>query len=205
MFKYLKYCSAIFTISVAIFCAYTGENSMWHFFFGLSLVVIIGDAVLGYDTKTENYKYPIFLNLMMYLSLPLLIILIATMCYRINDQSLISFIGYTISIGLLLGAFAINIGHELTHRKNSKLDMFIGNWLQALCWDNAFAIELAIKSFSLGKVVRAPPIFTTSLLAHKTISESGWRILIFALFLADLLKLTILIIVSTSSIILSSI
>ena len=30
---------------------------------------------------------------------------------------------------------------NLTHRKNKKIDMFFGNWLQALCWDNAFAIE----------------------------------------------------------------
>ena len=41
----------------------------------------------------------------------------------------------------MLGSFAVNVGHELTHRKNKKIAMFFGNWLQALCWDNVFAIE----------------------------------------------------------------
>ena len=32
-------------------------------------------------------------------------------------------------------------GHELVHRKGNRLNLFIGNWLLALSWDCAFAIE----------------------------------------------------------------
>tara|TARA_B110000263_G_scaffold242413_1_gene247855 strand:- start:70 stop:942 length:873 start_codon:yes stop_codon:yes gene_type:complete len=78
---------------------------------------------------------------MLYVNLPLLIILIAVMINVINDQTIGSFIGYCLTIGFMLGSFGVNVGHELIHRKNKKLDMFIGNWIQALCWDNVFAIE----------------------------------------------------------------
>ena len=43
----------------------------------------------------------------------------------------------TLSIGIL-GTVP---GHELTHRKKNKFDMFIGNWLLAFSWDCTFAIE----------------------------------------------------------------
>jgi alkane 1-monooxygenase len=59
----------------------------------------------------------------------------------IDNQTIGSVIGYCLTIGFMLGSFAVNPGHELIHRKNKKLDMFIGNWLQALCWDNVFAVE----------------------------------------------------------------
>ena len=43
----------------------------------------------------------------------------------------------TLSIGIL-GTVP---GHESTHRKKNKFDMFIGNWLLAFSWDCTFAIE----------------------------------------------------------------
>ena len=44
-------------------------------------------------------------------------------------------------IGLFIGIMGTVAGHELTHRKKNKLDMFFGNWLLAISWDCAFAIE----------------------------------------------------------------
>ena len=35
----------------------------------------------------------------------------------------------------------ITAGHELTHRKKNKFDMFVGNWLLSFSWDCNFAIE----------------------------------------------------------------
>ena len=40
-----------------------------------------------------------------------------------------------------MGTMGTVAGHELTHRKKNKFDMFIGNWLLALSWDCTFAIE----------------------------------------------------------------
>tara|TARA_Y100001936_G_C16071623_1_gene671033 strand:- start:316 stop:1365 length:1050 start_codon:yes stop_codon:yes gene_type:complete len=141
MFKYLKFSMAPLTVVASIYFAYLGENYIWYFFLGFSAIIMIGDAIAGDDIAVDEYKYPFFLNLMLYLNFPLLITLIAVMMHVIEQQTISSFIAYCLTIGLMLGSFAVNVGHELTHRKNKKLDIFFGNWLQALCWDNAFAIE----------------------------------------------------------------
>ena len=141
MFKYLKFLAAPLTILIAIYFSFLGGNYVWYFFLGFYAFVMIGDLLGGDDITVEEYKYPFFLNLILYLTLPLLIALLAVMIYKIDEQTISSFIAYCITVGFMLGSFAVNVGHELTHRKNKKLDMFIGNWLQALCWDNAFAIE----------------------------------------------------------------
>ena len=43
--------------------------------------------------------------------------------------------------GLFIGIMGTVPGHELSHRINNKLDLFIGSWLLSLSWDCAFAIE----------------------------------------------------------------
>ena len=142
MFKYLKFSLAPVTLIISIYFAFLGEGSyIWYFFLTFTTFIMLGDILLGSDITTEDYKYPFFLNLMLYLTLPLLIVLLAVSIYVIDDQSMVSFIGYCVTVGFMLGSFGVNVGHELTHRKNKKLDMFIGNWMQALCLDNVFAIE----------------------------------------------------------------
>jgi len=141
MFKYLKFSMAPLTVMISIYFASLGGNYIWYFFLCFTTLIMIGDVVAGSDVSVEEYKYPFFLNLMLYLNLPLLLMLIAVMISVIDQQSISSFIGYCITIGFMLGSFGVNVGHELTHRKNKKLDIFIGNWVQALCLDNVFAIE----------------------------------------------------------------
>jgi fatty acid desaturase len=141
MLKYLKFSLAPLTLIVSIFFALQGGNYIWYFFLGFSTFIMLGDIFLGSDVSVEEYKYPFFLNLMLYVNLPLLVILITVMINVIDNQTIGSFIGYCLTIGLMLGSFAVNVGHELTHRKNKKIAIFFGNWLQALCWDNVFSIE----------------------------------------------------------------
>ena len=142
MLKYLKFSIGPLMLLTSIYIAYLGEgNYIWYFFLTFTTFIMLGDILLGSDITTEDYKYPFFLNLMLYLTLPLLIVLFAVSIYVIDGQSVVSFIGYCITVGFMLGSFGVNVGHELTHRKNKKLDMFIGNWIQALCLDNVFAIE----------------------------------------------------------------
>ncbi len=141
MLKYLKFSLAPVSLIISICFALLGGNYIWYFFIGFTTLIIIGDIIAGDDLSVHDYNYPILLNFMLYINLPLLIILIGVMVYVIDTQSIFSFIGYCLTIGLMLGAFAVNVGHELTHRKNKKVAMFFGNWLQALCWDNVFAIE----------------------------------------------------------------
>ena len=141
MLKYLKFSLAPLTVLVSIYFAFLGGNYIWYFFLSFTALIMIGDVVVGEDVSVEEYKYPFFLNLMLYLNLPLLLALMAVMIYVIDQQTTVSFIGYCVTIGFMLGSFGVNVGHELTHRKNKKLDIFIGNWIQALCLDNVFAIE----------------------------------------------------------------
>jgi alkane 1-monooxygenase len=42
---------------------------------------------------------------------------------------------------LFIGVMGTVPGHELVHRKKNRFDMFMGNWLMAISWDCAFAIE----------------------------------------------------------------
>ena len=44
-------------------------------------------------------------------------------------------------VSLFIGIMGTVPGHELTHRKREKVDMFFGNWLLSLSWDCTFAIE----------------------------------------------------------------
>jgi len=56
----------------------------------------------------------------------------------IDSINKISFVALT---GLFIGIMGTVPGHELVHRKKNTLDMFIGNWLLAISWDCAFALE----------------------------------------------------------------
>jgi alkane 1-monooxygenase len=142
-----------------------GSHIPTVFFIGISFLIIMGDIYLGKDMKREKYAYPFLINLPVYINLFLLMILVAMVVYIFGNQSSlwlvdifnsylfidlihiknsitlldkISFISLT---SLLIGIIGTVPGHELTHRKREKIDMFIGNWLLAFSWDCAFALE----------------------------------------------------------------
>ena len=105
------------------------------------------------------------LNLPIYINLFILILFLSTVIFILgnNDSNWFStyfftftnidliYIKKSISIfdkvsligisSLFIGIMATVPGHELTHRKRSRFDMFFGNWLLSLSWDCAFAIE----------------------------------------------------------------
>lgn len=47
----------------------------------------------------------------------------------------------SVPAGVLYGAAAINVAHELFHRLQSKASVITGRWLLAFSWDTTFAIE----------------------------------------------------------------
>jgi len=135
------------------------------FLFLYSLFMILGDLLIGKDNSVVSYSYPKILDFILYLNLPLLLIFVFYIVCLLapsispiiiniyNDYFLIDlvFIRNSITlidkvclieiIGLFIGIMGTVAGHELTHRKKNKLDMFFGNWLLAISWDCAFAIE----------------------------------------------------------------
>tara|TARA_Y100001970_G_C14232787_1_gene859738 strand:+ start:2191 stop:3357 length:1167 start_codon:yes stop_codon:yes gene_type:complete len=165
MIKYLKYFISTIFLILAIYICPIGSHYPTYFFIGFSLTIILGDILLKKDIEIGNYNYPLLINLPIYINLPLLIILISMVVYILSNYNSIlisevfnkylqidlvhiknsvtlidkiSLIGIT---SLFIGIMGTVPGHELTHRKRDKFDMFFGNWLLSLSWDCAFALE----------------------------------------------------------------
>ena len=162
--KYLKYYISTFTLILSIYIICLGPYYPTGFFIIFSLFIILGDYLLPEDVKIYKYSYPTLLYLPIYINLPILIFLITTVVAIIGNNSsgwLLSVYSFlkvdllflqtsitTIDkiflialVSLFIGIMATVPAHELVHRKGSKLNLFIGNWLLALSWDCAFAIE----------------------------------------------------------------
>ena len=127
--------------------------------------MIIGDAFFKNDLSTNHYSYPFLINLPIYINLPLLIIFLFEIILIMgnhesllvlslfenyinidiinvkNQITIIDKISLIIIGGLFIGIIGTVPGHELTHRKKNKFDMFFGNLLLSLSWDCSFALE----------------------------------------------------------------
>ncbi|MFL2983231.1 MAG: alkane 1-monooxygenase [Candidatus Neomarinimicrobiota bacterium] len=163
--KYLKYYISTFTLLVAIQICFLGEYYPSIFFVGFSLFIIIGDLIIKEDSNEKKYWYESLLNLPMYLNLPLLVFIVIISVFVLSDEpsgyfvngimrylhidiekartslNIFDSISLVALMGLFIGIMGTVPGHELVHRKKNKFDMFIGNWLLALSWDCAFAVE----------------------------------------------------------------
>ena len=100
---------------------------------------------------------PKLLNFFLYINLPLLFTILAISVWMSGslplpawgaslmaareETTFIHLVGYVVVLGLMVATAGTNVGHELTHRKRNRFDMFMGNWLLALTWDCSFAIE----------------------------------------------------------------
>ena len=163
--KYLKYYISILTLVVAIYVCTLGTNFPTIFFIGFSMFIILGDILLSHDDHERTYKNTFLLNLPMYINLPLLLLFLFIVVFILGENSSNAFSSFllthlnidivysresintldSISLvalsGLFIGTMGTVSGHELVHRKKDKFDLFMGNWLLAMSWDCAFAVE----------------------------------------------------------------
>ena len=163
--KYLKYYISPITIVLAIYTCSSGAYHSTLFFIGFSLFIILGDIFVREDANEDQYSHVYLLDLLMYINFPLLMILVAITVFVLSNDPSIAFadilknylnidlvnmrqsmtlsdsIFLTALTGLFIGIMGTVPGHELVHRKKSKFDMFMGNWLLAFSWDCAFAVE----------------------------------------------------------------
>ena len=163
--KYLKYYISTITLIIAFHVCFLGEYYPTIFFFCFSLFIILGDLVVREDSIEHQYSKLYLLNLPMYLNFPLLTIILLISAFMLGDNPQNAFtnivstylnknlldvrdslnifdsIFLVAQMGLFIGIMGTVPGHELVHRKKSKFDMFMGNWLLALSWDCAFAVE----------------------------------------------------------------
>lgn len=155
-------------ILVGIFTIALGGGWTWT---GMALsFVLIGfvDELFG-DAGPKELMPPVwYMQLMLYLTLPLLII--ATLVsFNVTSDTGFPFIdaatrlfgidpaaaraatqsinlgllghGAWVSLGMYYGAAGVNVAHELVHRTDKPFDRLVGRWLLAFTWDTGFAIE----------------------------------------------------------------
>ena len=163
--KYLKYYISPITIILASYTCSSGAYHSTLFFIGFSLFIILGDIFVREDANEDKYSHVYLLDLPMYINFPLLMILVTITVFVLSNDPSIAFadilknylnidlvnmrqsmtlsdsIFLTALTGLFIGIMGTVPGHELVHRKKSKFDMFMGNWLLAFSWDCAFAVE----------------------------------------------------------------
>ena len=165
MLKYCKYYIPAVTGILFIIFILMGQNYPTYFFIAWSLFLFIGDYVLPRDKEIEQFSFPAILNFSIYINLPILFCLIFLVVSVFGNNSpnwyieglystlnvdfyqvvesftLLDKISIIFQTTLLIGILGTVPGHELTHRKQNKFDMFIGNWMLAFSWDCTFAIE----------------------------------------------------------------
>ena len=165
MFKYFKYYLSTFFLILGIYACSYDSYSPTFFFIVFSAIIILGDMFLNHDKSMDKFKYPQLINFPIYLNLFLLLIFILNTVFILGNSSpnlfsntintyfdidlvymrqsieLIDKISLIAIVSLFIGIMGTVPGHELTHRKREKVDMFFGNWLLSLSWDCTFAIE----------------------------------------------------------------
>jgi alkane 1-monooxygenase len=120
---------------------------------------------IGEDLSEQNYSFPFLLNLPIYINFSFLILLVLITVYMLGSESsnifstmILDYLRIDLNTArvsinsldsiflvaltsLFIGVMGTVPGHELVHRKKNRFDMFMGNWLMAISWDCAFAIE----------------------------------------------------------------
>ena len=165
MLKHLRYFLSPFIIFVGILTVLKGNYYPIIFIFAFDIFIELGDTFLKEDDKPFENPIPFILNSALYINLPLLFVFLSLVLFVLVDtspewyMSLWNYLGVDLLdvranitfadkcallvyfTPLFIATMGTNVGHELTHRKRNKFDMFIGNWSLALSWDCTFAIE----------------------------------------------------------------
>ena len=95
MLKYLRYLATPILVSISIYFAAMGKEWIWIYLVGFNMFVIFGDAFLGNDKSTPEYKYPFVLRLLLFINLPLIAILVSIAVYMAGQSSNIIFEEYS--------------------------------------------------------------------------------------------------------------
>ena len=157
---------SLMNIFVLIGAATIAYGGLWTWSGLLISFVLIGyvDEMFG-DAGDKELMPPVwYMQLMLYLSLPLLIFLTLVTFNTTTDggyafmDAVFRFFGFDpeaarlrtdmhghqgayVSLGMFYGMAGVNVAHELIHRTDKKFDSILGKWLLAFTWDTGFAIE----------------------------------------------------------------
>lgn len=167
MFKYLRFYLTPLLFLFLLSKIFYGGWWLWFPVLAISLIMVIGDSLSGNDYSVPKYKYPLLLNIPLYLALPVCFIALAILLWysqagsedflnigTIMNQILgkdvfalrestkwYHLIGAGISVGFVTGGYGINVAHELTHRTWDKFAVIWGRWILALSNSTDFSVE----------------------------------------------------------------
>ena len=165
MTKYLRFTLVHLWLLAGTIGLFLGGPWLW---FGLAFTLtlfVLGDALAGKDISVPEYKHTWFFNLMLYSTLPSLLLMLAGVAWAFGTgdplgiaalveqhtgydmiaarerSTTFDYIGAVFNASILIVLAGTNVGHELTHRTWDPLSLVIGRWLLAASWDTQFSIE----------------------------------------------------------------
>jgi NAD(P)H-flavin reductase len=165
IFDYLKYFTFLAIGALAAVALLAGGVYITAGLLGVLAIFIFGDALLGDDTRSPQYRYPWILTAQVWLALPLLMIITFAGVWSVSSGDPLGFgawlsglSGYDLLAarelttlgqhiagifltGLMIGAIGTVPAHELTHRTWDPISMAIGRLLLAFSFDTVFSIE----------------------------------------------------------------
>ncbi|HNH50294.1 MAG TPA: fatty acid desaturase, partial [Myxococcota bacterium] len=150
---------------LSVLAILVGGGSVTVGLIGVVLAYVAGDALLGEDLSTPNYRRPGILTAQLWMALPLLALIVFSALWSVSSVDVVGFgawlsgwsgfdflaareatagvhhISTWILTGLMIGMVGTITAHELTHRTWDPISMAIGRWLLAFSFDTIFAIE----------------------------------------------------------------
>jgi len=141
MLHYLKFTTFPLIAIGVMHAMMQGGAWMYTGIAALVLVVALGDILLPDDRSEPRMEGEFFLNLMLWLTLPILMWVTLCFTWAVAPADVLgidAFMKHVFGYDRLGGT---NVGHELTHRTYSMRDMILGRWMLAFTCDASFAIE----------------------------------------------------------------
>lgn len=164
---YAKYYITPLLAPLAFIGILLGGAWMWLGFASLGLIVLVGDLFLGEDTSEPDYKHVWLLQIPLFLALPILVALLATLAWSLGSPGTdflgigaalsalfnydflaaragnlwYHYLGAIISTGFLVAAYGTNVAHEFCHRTRSPFSVMTSRWLLSMSANADFSIE----------------------------------------------------------------
>jgi fatty acid desaturase len=144
LFRFAHYSFMNLLLACNIVLLSWGGAWTWVGFIGAVVISSVVDEAAG-DDLTDHKRAPVrFLNLMLWLTLPLIaanVVMLALVAGRSGIADLPSLLGTILAVGIYTGGAATNVAHELIHRNHSPWQVTMGRWLLAFSFDTSFSIE----------------------------------------------------------------
>ncbi len=164
MFHYLKFANYFLSTLLGISTILLGQHWILVGFGIFVAFYVIGDAFFGEDMSQPKLNNKMFLDAMLYASVPTTILLLSVCLWIVTpynwafmhwisdhfvydfvtakqNTSLFELLVAVVFCGLMLSGVATVVGHELVHRVGNRTAVNTGRWLMSLSFDASFSIE----------------------------------------------------------------